>query len=365
LEQKKKIEKEIEFTNKLLEETRSKRDNSLNELKLLNSNIKKRNQLISRLNSELSKIEKQINKNISTINSLKTDLEKSKKEYARLIYFAFKNSNTDLNFMYLLAAKDLNQFYARFKYLQQYKDYRLKQMNLIIALSKVIEDRIRILTVQKNDKISIINSILTERSNLLSESETTNKVVKILKQKEKELAKELDDKKEIIRKLDKEIEDIITREAKKKSYKNLSSEDNIISSDFAKNQGKLPWPTKQGVITSKFGEHPHPVLKDVTIRNNGIDISTLPNSPVRVIFAGEITKVFSIKGANSTIIVQHGKFFTVYHNIVAVKVKAGDKVAMKDTLGEVFTDPKNGESTLHFEIWKELIKQNPEVWLSN
>jgi murein DD-endopeptidase MepM/ murein hydrolase activator NlpD len=179
------------------------------------------------------------------------------------------------------------------------------------------------------------------------------------------LSKELEEKKELAKKLDKEIEDIIKKEAQKKSFKNLSSSETLISSDFSKNKGKLPWPTKQGVITSKFGEHPHPVLKDVTIRNNGIDITTAPNSLVRVIFAGEITKVFSIKGANSTVIVQHGKFFTVYHNLIRVKVKAGDKVLVKDTLGEVYSDPKTGESTLHFEIWNELIKQNPELWLSN
>jgi murein DD-endopeptidase MepM/ murein hydrolase activator NlpD len=46
-------------------------------------------------------------------------------------------------------------------------------------------------------------------------------------------------------------------------------------------------------------------------------------------------------------------------------VKAGDKVETKKNIGEVYTDSKKGESILHFEVWKELEKQNPEDWLSN
>jgi len=364
-EKKSKIEKEIRITNTLIEETRTQKKSSLSELKLLKNNIGKRNQLISALNDEIDGINGDIDKNTKMIESLKLDLQNVREEYAALVYYAFKNNNSQLNYMYLLASESVNQFYSRYKYLQQYKEYREKQINLILALNKVIEAKINDLNVRKVEKLTAINLKLTERATLLNESERTDKIIKELKQKEKELVEELEKKKEIAKKLEKEIEDIIKNEAKKKKLASLSKNEKLISSDFEKNKGKFPWPTDNGIVTGKFGEHPHPVMKEIKVRNNGIDITTASRSSVKVIFSGVVSKVFTIKGANSTIIVQHGNFFTVYHNIINVKVKAGDKLQTKDIIGEVYTDLKTGESVLHFELWKELEKLDPELWLSN
>jgi murein hydrolase activator len=364
-EKKSKIEKEIKITNALIEETRVQKANTLNELKLLKSNIDKRNQLINELNGEISKINSDIDKNTQIIESLKSDLQKVRNEYAGLIYYAFKNNNSKLNYMYLLASESVNQFYSRYKYLQQYNEYRRKQINLILALNKSIETKIVELNGKKENKLSVINKKLTERATLLNESERTDNIVKDLKQKEKELHAELEKKIEIEKKLEKEIEEIIRKEAQKKKIVALNKNEKLLSNDFLKNKGKLPWPTENGIITGKFGEHPHPVLKEIKIRNNGIDISTNSKSLVRVVFNGVVSKVFTIKGANSTVIVQHGNFFTVYHNLINVRVKAGDKVLTKDIIGEVYTDQKTSESVLHFELWEELEKQDPELWLSN
>jgi murein hydrolase activator len=364
-EKKSKIEKEIKITNSLIEETRAQKKNSLSELKLLKNNIYRRNQLISELNFEMGGINSEIERNTKIIESLKIDLKKVREEYAALIYYAFKNNDAQLNYMYLLASESVNQFYSRYKYLQQYKEYREKQINLILALNKVIEGKIEELNKKKDEKLSIINKKLTERANLLNESERTDNIVKELKQKEKELLGELEKKKEIEKKLEKEIEEIIKNEAKRKKLSSLSKNEKLISTDFEKNKGKFPWPTENGIVTGKFGEHPHPVMKEIKVRNNGIDISTSNKSMVRVIFTGVVSKVFTIKGANSTVIVQHGNFFTVYHNLVNVRVKAGDKVQTKDIIGEVYSDQKTGESILHFELWKELEKLDPELWLSD
>lgn len=200
---------------------------------------------------------------------------------------------------------------------------------------------------------------------MLHESEETNTIVNGLKKRESDLLAELKRKKEISKRLEKEIKELIAREAKKNRFESLDQSEKVISMDFEKNKGKLPWPTQQGVITGKFGEHADPVIKDIIVRNNGIDITTLKESKVRAVFNGMVSKIFTIKGANSTVIIQHGNYFTVYHNIINVSVKVGEKVSMKDTIGEVYTDYKKGVSILHFELYKEFVKQNPELWLSN
>jgi septal ring factor EnvC (AmiA/AmiB activator) len=189
--------------------------------------------------------------------------------------------------------------------------------------------------------------------------------VGVLSKKEKSLNSELEEKKKIAKRLESEIKEIIKKEAEKNKYARLTPAEKIISEDFAKNRGSLPWPTEQGIITDKFGEHQHAVIQNLTVRNNGIDISSIPNSKVRAIFMGTVSKVFTIKGANTTVIIRHGNFYTVYHNLVNVRVKTGDRVTTKQYIGDIFTDSRNGETVLHFEIWEELDKKNPEEWLSN
>ncbi len=171
------------------------------------------------------------------------------------------------------------------------------------------------------------------------------KLVNSLKKKQAEIEREIRDKERTAKKLDNEITKIIEAE-KRKSGKgsikaNLTPADQIISSDFEKNRGKLPWPTKEGIISGQYGEHEHPDFKEVKIRNDGIYISTSRGEPVRSIFKGIVSRVFSIPGENYTVIIKHGNYYTLYHNLVDVIVKAGQHVDTKEVLGKVYTDNRN------------------------
>ena len=348
--QKEKIEKEIELTNRLLKDTRNRRSHTIQELRLLNAKIRKRNALLRELADEVDALEDEVQGKTKKLQSLKSDLERARKEYAELIYLAFKNKNANLDFMYLLAADNFNQFYSRYKYLLQYKEYRLKSIQMIVQLKKLIEVEIVELNIRKTEKVNRVNRILAEKALLLQDEGDIEETVQELKQKEKELKDDLDKKKKLKRKIEKEIENIIKKEAKRKSYTNLTPAEKIISDEFSKNMGRLPWPTEQGIITDKFGEHAHPVIRNLKVRNHGIDITTVPESTARAVFKGEVTKVFSIKGANSTVILRHGNFYTVYHNLEEVYVKAGDRIDVKGAIGSVYTDNKKEECILHFEV---------------
>ena len=66
-----------------------------------------------------------------------------------------------------------------------------------------------------------------------------------------------------------------------------------------------------------------------------------------------------------TIIIRHGKFLTVYQNIVDVKVKPGDKIETKQEIGNVFCETGNGnKAILKFMIFEEKEKLDPESWIS-
>ncbi|HKJ78248.1 MAG TPA: M23 family metallopeptidase, partial [Prolixibacteraceae bacterium] len=131
------------------------------------------------------------------------------------------------------------------------------------------------------------------------------------------------------------------------------------------NKRRLPWPTERGIITEHFGIHQHPVLPNVQIRNNGINISTESGARVRAVFNGEVTRVFGITGGNSAVIIRHGNYLTVYSNLSEVVVKKGDKISINQTIGTVYTDRDDGnKSILKFQIWRESQKLDPEDWIA-
>jgi murein hydrolase activator len=145
----------------------------------------------------------------------------------------------------------------------------------------------------------------------------------------------------------------------------LTPAEQIVSDKFEANKGKLPWPIERGVITSTFGEHDHPVLKGIKVRNDGVYISTTQGSAARTIFDGVVSKIISIPGKNKAIIIRHGDFLTVYSNLKDVTVNVGDKLKAKQKIGTIFSDADDDNKTvLELQIWQGAVKQNPEAWLS-
>ena len=177
------------------------------------------------------------------------------------------------------------------------------------------------------------------------------------------MAKELDDR---IRKI---IEEEIksARDRAKKSSKDdsfgLTPEALALSSEFASNKGKLPWPLEKGVIIAKYGKQKHTVFSAIETFNNGVDIATDQNSIVRVIFDGTVSRIFFIKGEGKAVLINHGEYFSVYSGLKEVSVKTGEKLLSKEKIGVVDTNKKENKTELHFEIWKGYDKHDPSNWL--
>lgn len=362
------IRSEIDNLQQLLKEVQQGQKVSTQQLLLIDRKISLRQQYIENINTEIEQLQSTIDDKNMVIGALKSDLEKIRAEYARIIYYMYKQYKSENLLMYLLSSKDFNQAFQRTKYLQQYREYRIKQAHLIEAVQKTIYANIIDIEQIIEDKKTLLSSKEREALELAKEKEQQNELVADLQQKEKELRKQLKEKEKIAERLNAEIEKLIRAEQEKMQSKNiyhkLTPQDKIVSDNFNTNKGKLPWPTKYGIITESFGEHNHPVLKGVKTRNNGVDISTNKNAEVTAVFSGTVTKVLTILGANFTVILRHGNYLTVYQNLKTVDVKNGDKVITKQKLGTLFSDEGAENSILHFEVWEEMNKQNPEEWLS-
>ncbi|MCK5465734.1 MAG: peptidoglycan DD-metalloendopeptidase family protein [Bacteroidales bacterium] len=370
LEQRKgKTQAEIEYTNRLLEETQQKKQNSLNRVRILNKRIQLRNQLLRSINQEISICNDDIDHKRKLIVELENDMDIVKRQYEMLVQFTFWNKNKNDWLMFILSADNFNMAYKRMKYIQQYARHRKEQAMLIKFMQNDLKIEINELEKIILQKEALATQKAGENRNLEREKRGKDRMVQELSGQEKELKNRIAENQKIARKLEKEIAAIIKAGASKgrsrNMYDQLTPEEKLISDNFQGNKGKLPWPTKRGIVTSRFGKHQHAVLKQVTVQNDGIDISTVQGAEARALFDGVVSKVVAILGANYTVIIRHGNFLTVYQNLINVRVKPGDEIGVKQILGTIFTEEDTNSTLLHIEIWKELNKQNPEDWLSS
>lgn len=385
--QKTELEKEISYTTELLSKTKKNKTKSLNYLKVLESQIKSKEQLLITLHIEITLINKQIKKTersiIDTEESILNkaeNLQNLKDEYAKMIYAAFKQKGSRNDLIFIISSDDFNQAYKRIIYLKQYTTFRKNQSQKIIASQeeltikkeKLAQQKDRLieesatksyLVSSKKDELESVNSTRDEKEQLVKKLSKSERLFKKKLQDKQKKSKELDDK---LRKI---IEEEIRKsreEAKKKNGDDsfgLTPEALALSSEFNNNKGMLPWPLEKGIIVERYGKQKHAVFAGVETFNNGIDIATDKNSVVRVVFDGSISRIFFIKGEGKAILVNHGEYFTVYSGLKDVVVKVGDKVLSKEKLGVVLTQEVENKTELHFEIWKGYDKNDPSKWL--
>jgi septal ring factor EnvC (AmiA/AmiB activator) len=362
---KEKTRKEIEYTNNLLEKTGKNTKATLNKLNLVNQQIQSRTNLIEDYNTELALIQQSIEQNEGAISMLSSDLEKVKTDYANLIKQAYRKRGDYNKIIFILSSQNFNQAYKRLLYMRQMAEYRQKQAEQIDAIKQVLELKTSDLRTARKEKQQVLNQQMKEVSVLNNEKQKQSQYVAQLQKRQRELNDHLRYQQRIEDRLQKEIERLIEEEARKAREVARTPEFRLLSDDFEKNKGRFPWPTQHGVITDKFGEHAHPVMKNIIIKNNGIDITTKPGENARAIFKGTVSRIFAIPGGNMAVIVRHGEYITVYSNLKEVFVKQGDQLETNQNIGLIFSDKDDDNKTvLKFQIWKESVKLNPELWIA-
>lgn len=364
-EQRKKTMEEIAYVDKLLKETEKLKTTGLNELRVLKNKINLQELVINGLSSEAELLRNRIEINTLAIELMENDLEKLKDEYRKTVINSWKTSKGYPAIVYVLSAKDFNQGYKRIKYLQQLSRFRRNEAEIIYDLKSQIEGtKIRL----KEDLSSLVEIKRYEekqRQILKAEQERKSKVVTTLSKREKQLKQELERKKRVAQRIESEISRLIEEERKKSLSMAMTPEMKLIESSFEGNKGRLPWPVEKGIITGGFGVQKHKELAFVTENNPGIEITGYGETKVRSVFKGEVARVLTITGANMAVIIRHGNYFTVYQNLVNVRVKAGDKVETREIIADAYCDiEKEKISVIKFMIFKEKEKLDPEQWIA-
>ena len=355
---------EIEYVDRMLKTTSTQKSENLNELKVIGKKLNLREKLINEYGQEISLLEYRISLNRLGTEMMEADLNELKKEYARSILSAYKASKGTPTVAFILSSTDFNQGYKRLKYIQQVARYRRKETGTIETMFNELQGtRARLESDRKNIN-DLKNKEVRQKKILGEEQNKKERLITTLSKKEKQLKQELDEKRRIAKQIEKEIERLIEEERKRSQTVPMSAEMKIIGESFGENRGRLPWPVERGIITSHFGLQQHQILKNVTEDNIGIEITSGGATVAKSVFNGQVVRVFAISGANVAVIVRHGKFLTVYQNLINVKVKAGDSITLGQAIGDVYIDnTEGGKAVIKFMVYEEKKKLDPEQWL--
>lgn len=366
------LQDEIDNANRLLKKTKKDKEATLAEATLLDRKIKQREKLIKAYNEQIAVLDAEIKQGQNSIKSLNTDLGKLQKEYAQMIVFAYRNRSHYNALAFVFASDDFNQAFRRLRYIRQLNDARKTKMEQIAATERRISGEVQAGQQAREQQATLLADEKAQQETLKAEKAELNKQVASLKKKEGNLQQDIKNKQQQAKKLQKAVDDIIAEEIRAAKERRKAEEkkgiaptpaETALSSSFASNKGKLPWPVERGVISSTYGKHASVVSDKVTVTNNGIDIATEEGAQARAVFDGEVTGVTRLTGSNTVVIIRHGDYFTVYSNLENVIVKRGDKVKTKQNLGTVHTSKAENKTELHFELLKEQNRQNPAQWL--
>ena len=369
--QREKLQAEIKQINSLLFQNIAKEKNLISQTEDLSLKISVRMKLIATNNQQANILQNQINLNEREINNLSNELKILKDDYAKMIQNSYQSKSSKSRLMFLLSSEDFSQAYKRLQYLRQYSEYRTNQGNKIVEKAMTLKETNDILTNQRNKKNEIASDNKQIKKVLQNEQKSQEDIILSLKRKGISLALEIKKKQKRSATIDREIDRLI-KEAIAESNKNkdpLSNEFNLtpelkkLSKNFVLNKGKLPWPVDKGIVIQDFGTQPHSIIKTAVIKSNGVTIATVKDANIRAVFDGEVMSILSFKGSNPTILIRHGNYISTYKNIGKVFVKKGDKILSKQVIGEAFTHPSSGKTTIQFGIFEGIKPINPKIWI--
>jgi hypothetical protein len=410
------IRKELDDLNRLLEQTKKNKKNSLGQLAVIRDKIQKREALIYGIKKQVQILDNAIYNNQLDIQKLSKDLDTLKSRYAKSIIFAYKSRSGYEYLSFLFSANSFNDAIKRITYLKSYRQNRAAQAQAIDLSQTDLGVKIETLSSNKNDRLKTLNVQNDQLKVLVVDRKEQDKVVNQLKSKEQEITTQVRQKEAQRKKMQQAILTIIRREtleAEKKEKDRLaklkvnndnakakpsienkkaassggakvsategglkSTTDNRpysaletteegreTSVSFETNRGNLPWPADKGYVYIHFGVENIPGTK-LTRKSDGIELAAPKGTSVRSVANGKVSYVGDVNG-DLTIIIQHGKYFTMYTYLNNATISVGQEVKAGTIIAKSGVN-LDGEGAISFMIYNEKgVALNPESRLKN
>ncbi|MEY3873685.1 MAG: hypothetical protein RL363_406 [Bacteroidota bacterium] len=415
------IRRELEDLNRLLEQTKKNKKNSLGQLAAIRSKIAKREALVNGITKQVKILDDAIYTNQLDVQRLNKDLDTLKVRYAKSIIFAYKSRSAYEYLNFLFSANSFNDAVKRITYLKSYRQNREAQARAIDLSEQDLNVKINVLNFNKKDRLKTLSVQNEQLKVLVDDRKEQDKIIKQLKSKEQEITVQVRQKEAQRRKMQQAVLAIIRREAVEAEKKEKDRIAKLKAADAAKvkanntivnnvpaktngkpvntkvsnveggltsttssrpysafetteegreasvsfetNKGNLPWPVDRGNVYVRFGIQNIPGTK-LNQKSDGIELAVPKGTAVKSVANGVVKYTGDING-DLTVFVQHGKYFSMYTYLSGINVNVGQEVRAGTVLGRSGVN-LDGEGSLLFSINNEkAVYFDPESWLKN
>jgi murein hydrolase activator len=407
--QKQQLKRELEQTEKMLNDNKAKSKENYMQWKLVNDKLNIQDRIIDNINRDINLLDNNLVRTQREISRYDKLLDTLKQEYARSMVYAYKNrSNYDfLNFIF--SAATFNDAIKRMAYLKSYRNYREMQGQNILHTQELRRQRLEELTGTKQKKNIVLQDKDKELSVLEKEQKEKDRILSELKKQGKQLNDKMAATRKQLKKVDNAIAAAIKRaledarklaikkaadeEAKrvaaaKAAAKNnaavnpatgstkkpetrkpevkkvqesvlLNSENIAVNTSFINNRGSLPWPVDKGYTLMHYGTNTLP--SGTVLVTTGITVATDIGTSVKAVFDGTVSNVVFVEDMQ-VVIIQHGKYFSTYSNLSNVSIQRGQAVKTGQVIGKVAAN-LDGIGAVDFYVSDEKNNLDPEKWL--
>jgi septal ring factor EnvC (AmiA/AmiB activator) len=304
--------------------------------------------------------------------ALEGDIERLHLEYSQLLRAAYRARLQNSWLTFLLSSRSFNEAFRRWQYLRQYQRFRSRQARLIAATQISLQSRLKQLSKRRQEKEDLLRTEQNQQQAISQEKNAQDLLLGRLKKDESTILTKIAEQERAREELNEAIESSIASEmAKVRRMERTNRSTNTTNTTttaspsltagvaFSGLRGKLPWPVS-GTIVKKFGRQPHPTVKGIEISNNGIDIQVNSTTDVRTVAEGVVVSTHFVPGYRNMVLVRHGDYYTVYSNLETVSVSSGTTLNAGQVIGQI-TDQAGD---LHFEVWRQKERLNPERWIT-
>ena len=175
-----KLQDEIKDAEDLLSTTKKKKENSLDELKLLNRKIDMREEVISNIAQQVSGVNKQLTETNTAINAMENDMDELKKQYAQMVYYTYLNDENFKPLHFIFSAKSINDAFQRMQYIRSFHSFRKEQITAIEDISESLKNKRNAIVEDKEEKVILLSKEEQQKKILDEEKASKDKTVKSL-----------------------------------------------------------------------------------------------------------------------------------------------------------------------------------------
>jgi septal ring factor EnvC (AmiA/AmiB activator) len=190
-DQERELKKKIKETNELLSEKKNKERLTLIELAIVNEQLEAQEELIGNMTNQVRRLNQDIAENKSVVESLKLDMVKMKKQYGKMLMYAYKHRNKSHLLLYIFSSKNFNQAFSRVKYVKQFSEYKAEKLKMIRNAQTTLEKKLKQLENKKAEKEGLVIKQTEEKEIYHKNKEQQQVALKEMKKQEAELTKEL------------------------------------------------------------------------------------------------------------------------------------------------------------------------------